>query len=414
MQYQIYWQPQTKLHELQGAVVDFVKENEVRYQNHFLPSGQPIASCFSDKNYFYERQMATLPELVEGKAYHTVLRSENSKTMHAYLAWVFFDQSGQTIKTLYQNGPEMTLTVPRGTHSYRLDLLSAGSGAFTFQEITIAPKVDGILVDGDQAVTEHLMAYLDMPETLASKTLRVILTEPELDRINYPVNAVQPSPQAVLYLATDLVHCQSYYDEKVLGIINQSKKQAKAKYVEFVGYGPISALTALLYRRAVKNATAVLPEGKNLELPAGHRTLSYGLQAFLDDVPGKVEELRSADDEVLVNKVLADNPSPLKAPETRADLLSSLTYLDWPLSKKEEKARAKEAKRAVKAAEKEVDEQAVIDQSEYETNDDATVFERRKHMKEIRKQQAQKLVDKKQHTGSSQQRLQEFFVKNRH
>ncbi|MCO0832189.1 accessory Sec system protein Asp3 [Fructobacillus sp. W13] len=414
MQYQIYWQPQTTLHELQGAVVDYVKENEVYYQNHFLPSGQAIASWFSDKNYFYERAMATLPEMTEGEQYKTVLRSENSKKMHAYLAWTFFDQSGRTITTTYQNGPEMVLKVPKGTRSYRLDLLSAGTGDFTFHEVTIAPEVDGRLLDGDQAVTDHLSAYLDMPKTLASKTLRVVLTEPELDRTNYPINAVQPSPQAVLYLATDLVHCQSYYDEKALDIINQAKKQAKAKSVEFVGYGPISALTALLYRRAVKNATAVLPEGENLELPAGHRTLSSGLQAFLNALPKKIEELRGADDQVLVNQVLAQNPSPLKAPETRADLLSSLNYLDWPLSKKEEKTKLKQEKKAVKEAVKQVDEQAVIEQSELETDDDATVFERRKHMKEIRHEQAKQLVDKNKHSGSSQQRLQDFFVRNRH
>ena len=182
MQMQIYWTPKTKLHELQGAVVDFVSENEVRYQNHFLPSGRVIASWTDKANYFQEKRIGQLPKLTAGTRYRAKLFVENSEKMRAYLSWTFFDQSGQVLEQHYQNGPTDDFLVPEKTDSYRLDLLSAGAGNLTFHEVKLAPAVDGVLLNGDQAVTDHLTAYLQLPDTIVSKTLRVLLTEPVLDR----------------------------------------------------------------------------------------------------------------------------------------------------------------------------------------------------------------------------------------
>lgn len=90
-----------------------------------------------------------------------------------------------------------------------------------------------------------------------------------------------------MYLATDLVHCQDFYDQGVLEIIAQAKKAAKAKNVEFVGYGLISAMAALQYRQAVKGSKAMIPDPNQLELPAGFERRSSGLADFIASLPEK-------------------------------------------------------------------------------------------------------------------------------
>ncbi|MDD9138371.1 accessory Sec system protein Asp3 [Fructobacillus sp. CRL 2054] len=436
MQTQIYWQPQTMLHELQGAVIDFVKEDEVHYQNHFLPSGRIIASWTDSDNYFQNKAIGELPQLEVGKKYRVKRFIDNSDKMHAYLSWRFYDEKGQLIDQHYQNGDEDTFVVPANYASYRLDLLSAGVGSFVFHEIQLAPAVDGVLIDGDHALTDHLSAYLEVPEKVVSKTLRVVLSEPAFRTMDYPIKDIQSSPQAVLFMATDLMHCQSYYDEKALDFISQSKRAVKAKNIEFVGYGPISSLTALLYRQAVKGSTAVIPTKEELELPAGYNRRSPGLATFLQSLPAKIEEERRSEDGLLTQPSLLANDAPVQALAAKGELLASLTYLDWPLDKKAEKKRKAEEHAAHVQAEKAeklrakqdkkqmagqstkelgsaniraVQEKKAAEEDEKPVTTKKSLF-RRGHG--FRKHQLERAEEMKEKPTSSQL-LQDFFTKNR-
>ncbi|MBS9334526.1 accessory Sec system protein Asp3 [Fructobacillus sp. M1-13] len=433
MQSQIYWTPKTKLHELQGAVVDFIKEDEVFYQNYFLPSGQTIVSWTDSANYFQEKRIGQLPRLEKQRRYRSKMLIHNSARMRAYLAWNFFDKKGELISQHFQNSPEDTFLVPEGYESYQIELRSAGTGSFTFKEIQLAPVVDGVLLDGDQAVSDHLAAYLELPEVLTEKTLRVVLKEPVFDTMDYPKKRMQPSPQAVLYLATDLMHCQSYYDERVLEVINQAKKAAKAKDVEFVGYGPISALTALLYRQAVKGATAVIPKQADLKLPSGYRRHSKGLADFIASLPEKIKDLRLEEEAVLKTASLSKAPSQLQAPTVADEMLSSLSYPAWPVDKKaekkkkaQEKAAAEEEKKAARAEEKkakrlqekqEKQEKQAPKKKKGDPGDEKNItvssstLKRSSHRHGLRQHQLDKT--KKEEKPSSSQLLQDFFTKNR-
>lgn len=352
MQYQIYWQPQTALHELQGAIVDFIKEDEVHYTNHFLPSGQVIASWTDAANYYQDKSFSDLPRLKPGRIYQTTRRVQNSKRMHAYLNWTFFDEKDQVISSQYQNGDFLDLKVPRIYDHYRLDLMSAGTGDFTFYEVTVAEKVAGWLFDQDQQITEFLGAYLDMPNQLASKTLRVILSEPEFRQIAYPIHAVKKSPQAVLYLATDLLHCQDFYNEEVLKVINQAKKQARAKDVEFVGYGLVSSMVALQYRQVVKGAKAIVANPDQLVLPAGIDRYSADLSDFLSSLPEQIERLLDANDSLLVHYSLAKSASPIQVIRPQTELLQQLAYPEWPESRQEKLKRIRAAREEEKQRKK--------------------------------------------------------------
>ncbi|MFC4760346.1 accessory Sec system protein Asp3 [Fructobacillus durionis] len=436
MQTQIYWQPQTMLHELQGAVIDFVKEDEVHYQNHFLPSGKVIASWTDSDNYFQNKAIGELPQLEAGKEYRAKRFIENSDKMHAYLSWRFYDEKGKLIDQHYQNGDEDTFVVPNHYASYRLDLLSAGVGSFVFHEIQLSKAVDGVLVDGDHALTDHLTAYLDLPEKIVSKTLRVVLSEPRFRTMDYPIKDIQSSPQAVLFLATDLMHCQSYYDEKALDYIRQAKKAVRAKNIEFIGYGPISSLTALLYRKAVNGSTAVIPTKEELALPAGYNRRSPGLATFLESLPKKIEEERTSEDGLLTQPSLLANDAPVQALAAKGELLASLEYLDWPLDKKAEKKRKAEEHAAHVQAEKaeklraKQDKKQAAGQSTTELGSAniRAVQEKKAAAKEEKKAPTKKTFFKRGHgfrkrqleraeemkeKPSSSQLLQDFFTKNR-
>ncbi|CAK1233842.1 accessory Sec system protein Asp3 [Fructobacillus tropaeoli] len=400
MQYQIYWQPQTVLHELQGAIVDFIKENEVHYTNHFLPSGQVIASWTDAANYYRDKSVSDLPRLKPGRTYRTTRRVQNSKRMHAYLSWTFFDEKDQIISSQYQNSNSLYLKVPRVYDHYRLDLMSAGTGDFTFYEVTMAEKVDGWLMDQDQQITEYLGAYLDMPNQLASKTLRVILAEPEFHQTSYPIQAVKKSLQAVLYLATDLLHCQDFYDEAVLKVISQAKKEARAKDVEFVGYGLVSSMVALQYRQAVKGAKAIVANPDQLILPSGIDHYSTDLAAFLSSLPEKIEGLMSADDSLLVHYSLADNSSPIQVIRPRIELLQQLSYPEWPESRQEKLERIRAEREAEKQLKKDGQNQKSQIQSS-EVNSDSLIDE---------KQDSDSLIDEKQDSDSDIQQNEESIA----
>ncbi|GAP00114.1 accessory Sec system protein Asp3 [Fructobacillus ficulneus] len=337
MQYQIYWRPETKLSELQGAIVDYLQEDDVHYTNHFLPSGRIIASWNDTANYFTNKDSATLPRLKPGKVYRTIRRVKNSERMHAYLNWIFFDSQNEIILNQYQSSDKFDLQVPAAYDHYQLNLMSAGTGDFHFYEVDIVERTTGWLRDGDQMVTEHLGAYLTIPEKINTKTLRVIFNEPELKRTDYPVQSIKDAPQAVLYLATDFLHSSDFYDQRIMTVINEAKKQAKAKTVEFVGYGLISSAVAINYRRQIKDSHAVICDPSQLLDGSPKQAAASTMTDFMKSAERTVMEDVSADDTFLVAAGLEPNPSLVTTFQPQIDLLANLAYPAWPISKKEAK-----------------------------------------------------------------------------
>lgn len=415
MQYQIYWTPQTQLDELQGAVLDFKKEDEVTYKNDFLPSGQRIVSWTDSDNYFQNKRIGQLPQLVAGKSYRSRLFVTNSDRMHAYLSWVFYDEKKQVIQKHYQNVFEETFTVPEGYASYRVALLSAGTGQFAFHKITVSPVVDGELVSGDQQVNDHLVAYRQQPSQLTSKTLRVILAEPRYQLMDLPIQAVQPSPQAVLFLTIDFLKSAEYFDEAVIPFLQEQRKAVKAKGFEFVGYGPISTFAALKYREAMKEeATVVIPESNDLVLPAGYDRHHPALQTFLQALPDQIQALQKESDVRLKKPSLGPNPSSLQAVGGQEELLRSLTYLDWPVDKKKVKQVKKEKKQQKARRKKSPDHPSVDTKPLPSAPGKEAAKQKEEHQHGERKRQLVKASHGEHEKRNSSQMLQDFFTKNRH
>lgn len=408
MQFQIYWTPQSQLDELQGAVVDYVQEDKVIYRNDFLPSGQQIVSWVDSDNYFQNKRIGQLPELNAGQRYRSKLLVTNSDRMHAYLSWTFYNEKREVIDQHYQNVPEETFTVPSNYASYRVALLSAGTGQFTFHRIQVGPAVAGEIVDGDQLVLNRFVTFLQKPEVQTSKTLRVVLTEPIFAMLDLPIQSLQLSPQAVLFISTDFLNSNEYFDQGMLSFFNEKRKLAKCKDIEFVGYGPISSLAALMYRQAMKGATVVIPADEDLTLPAGYACHRPSLVTFFQNLPAEISRLRKEGDGLLKRQSLGRTPSHLQRIGGQEELLSSLSYLDWPVNKKKEKQEKKIKKQQEKKKPKQEKKVAIV------KSNDTAVATKEGHAHGNRQRQLDKASRGEHKMANSSQLLQDFFTKNRH
>lgn len=262
MQYQIYWTPNTELLGLQGATVDFRSLNEVYYENYFLPSGEVVARWHSTYNRMSGQPVvkADLPQLSHGETYVIERHIDASDRMFAYLVVTFFDQQYQPIATFSENTERLLINTPDEYAFYVIDLVSAGSGHFTFHNFDIRIKRAGILREDDQEIASQLYNYLHQPEKVTSKVLRVIFSEPEEAVTDYVTKKIKTTQQAVLFVASGTLKAGYYRQLELISAIKTARKQAKAHSLEFVGYGPISSYAALYYQQQIKKSVAIISE----------------------------------------------------------------------------------------------------------------------------------------------------------
>lgn len=291
MQYQVYWTPQTQLLELQGAKVEFLALNNVYYENYFLPSGQVIARWHS-QHASQSQRIADLPQLRQGEIYNIIRNVENSERMFSYLAITFFDAQQQIITTVSQNKDMLTVKVPDTYEFYTIDLLSAGTGSFRFFNFSIRPQKKGVLRDQDSEIAAGLYAYLSMPDKIASKTLRVIFSEPEDSSVDYPTAYVKETQQAVQFITSSDLNAKYYRQNEsaIILAIKQARKKAHAKRLEFVGYGPISSYAALYYQIQFKTSFVSIsedvllsPSDESLKISKPEDRVSYLTNPFISN-----------------------------------------------------------------------------------------------------------------------------------
>ncbi|GMA69909.1 hypothetical protein GCM10025879_11550 [Leuconostoc litchii] len=260
MQYQIYWTPNTQLVELQGATVDFQSLNNVYYEHHFLPSGEVIARWHSIYNKRANQRtiVADLPQLLHGQSYVIERHIDASERMFAYLVVTFFDSDYQPITTFSQNNEKLTIDTPEKYAFYVIDLVSAGSGSFTFHNFIIRQQTNGFLRETDREIAPQLYTYLHQPEKITSKELRVIFSEPEEQVTDYATEKIKTTQQSVLFITSAKLKAGYYRQNELLATIKNVKKQVKAQTIEFVGYGPISSYAALYYHQQMKKVRLLL------------------------------------------------------------------------------------------------------------------------------------------------------------
>lgn len=260
MQYHIYWTAQTQLLELQGATVNFQGIDHVYYENNFLPSGRPIAIWHSQHVFSTAHRISDLPPLMRHTEYEIERHLESGSHIFAYLVIAFYDDNGQELANFSQNSDTVTFTVPEDYNYYTISLVSAGTGSFVFHDFLLRPKQQGYLRANDQLIGNQLYTQLALPDTITSKTLRVIFTEPEFSNTDYPDQWIKTTQQAVMYLASSLPFAGFFRENQsvIINQINDNRKKANARHVEFVGYGPISSYAALYYQQQFKRSRAII------------------------------------------------------------------------------------------------------------------------------------------------------------
>lgn len=311
MQYKIYWTPQTQLRQLQGATVDFQALDQVTYEHFFLPSGQVIATWHSRHLYPGEKRISDLPQLLRGETYIIERHIEASERMFAYLIVTFFDEQHQVLDMNSQNIDQMTVTVPEDYAFYTIDLVSAGNGQFVFHDLLIRPKKSGILREGDMEIAPKLYTNIEFPPKITSKTLRVVFSEPETNTTDYMSEWIKETQQVVQYIVSSQVNAGYYrqHEEAVITSVKSARKQARARQIEFVGYGPISSYAALYYQEQFKGSQAVISDDVELE-------------------PAPALKVRRTIDEVsyLGNPIMPNYQVPITIAHPIYERLSMLTY----------------------------------------------------------------------------------------
>ncbi|CBL92545.1 hypothetical protein GCM10025878_01320 [Leuconostoc gasicomitatum] len=311
MQYQIYWTPQTQLFELQGATIDFRALNDVYYEHYFLPSGRVIATWRSNQHFQREKKVSDLPQLLRGVTY-TIERSiDNSERMFAYLIVTFYDEQYQKLVTNSQNADKITVTVPENYAFYTIDLVSAGNGHFVFHDFVIRQQKKGVLRDNDLIVAPKLYAYLQVPEKITTKTLRVVFSEPEKMMTDYMTDWINETQQAVQYLTSSDIDAGFYrnHEPDLIATVKNARKQVHANKIEFVGYGPISSYAALYYQQQIKGSLAIISEDVILS-PSS-----------------ELKIVRTVDNvQYLGNPIVANHQVALVIPHPRYERLSMLSY----------------------------------------------------------------------------------------
>jgi len=311
MQYQIYWTPQTQLFELQGATIDFRSLNDVYYEHYFLPSGRVIATWRSNHHFQREKKVSDLPQLLRGVTY-TIERSiDNSERMFAYLVVTFYDEQYQKLATNSQNADKITVTVPEHYAFYTIDLVSAGNGHFVFHDFVIRQQKNGVLRDNDLTVAPKLYAYLQVPEKITTRTLRVVFSEPETMMTDYMTDWINETQQAVQYLTSSDIDAGFYrnHEPALIATVKDALKQVHANKIEFVGYGPISSYAALYYQQQIKGSLAIISEDVILS-PSS-----------------ELKIVRTVDNvQYLGNPIVANHQVALVIPHPRYERLSMLSY----------------------------------------------------------------------------------------
>jgi accessory secretory protein Asp3 len=268
MQYHIYWLPQSRLLELQGAKVEFRALNNVYYENKFLPSGQVVAKWSSKNNYSRTKQLADLPILKREQTYELERHIEDSEHMFGYLSVTFYDRYQRRLAVFSQNVSVLEFKVPKDYDYYEIELIVAGADAILFHDFVIRPKVEnGTLIANDEVqrfeTGEQLYTYLQHAEMVTTKTLRVIFTEPAENVLELPVAQGTTPEQNVLYIADGRPLAGFYrqnagseiddYESSLIAVIKDAQQASRAKRIELVGYGPVSSYAAVYYANLLDN-----------------------------------------------------------------------------------------------------------------------------------------------------------------
>ena len=135
----LYWGPISSADCLWGSVIERLAEDQIRFMNPLMPSGQVLKTWKSLTSYGEDRMAPSLPLLQRGQTYVVEVQMTSRPAHTVMLEVVCQDRFGKIVDRQVSTEGQVKLVYPEQAYSYQVRLLSAGMQEFTFRYFTISP-----------------------------------------------------------------------------------------------------------------------------------------------------------------------------------------------------------------------------------------------------------------------------------
>lgn len=135
----LYWGPISSADYLWGSVIERLAEDQIRFMNPLMPSGQVLKTWKSLTSYGEDRMAPSLPLLQRGQTYVVEVQMTSCPAHTVMLEVVCQDRFGKIVDRQVSTEGQVKLVYPEQAYSYQVRLLSAGMQEFTFRYFTISP-----------------------------------------------------------------------------------------------------------------------------------------------------------------------------------------------------------------------------------------------------------------------------------
>ena len=135
----LYWGPISSADYLWGSVIERLAEDQIRFTNPLMPSGQVLKTWKSLTSYGEDRMAPSLPLLQRCQTYVVEVQMTSRPAHTVMLEVVCQDRFGKIVDRQVSTEGQVKLVYPEQAYSYQVHLLSAGMQEFTFRYFTISP-----------------------------------------------------------------------------------------------------------------------------------------------------------------------------------------------------------------------------------------------------------------------------------
>ena len=135
----LYWGPISSADYLWGSVIERLAEDQIRFMNPLMTSGQVLKTWKSLTSYGEDRMAPSLPLLQRGQTYVVEVQMTSCPAHTVMLEVVCQDRFGKIVDRQVSTEGQVKLVYPEQAYSYQVRLLSAGMQEFTFRYFTISP-----------------------------------------------------------------------------------------------------------------------------------------------------------------------------------------------------------------------------------------------------------------------------------
>ena len=134
----LYWGPISSADYLWGSVIERLAEDQIRFMNPLMPSGQVLKTWKSLTSYGEDRMAPSLPLLQRCQTYVVEIQMTSRPAHTVMLEVVCQDRFGKIVDRQVSTEGQVKFVYPEQAYSYQVRLLSAGMQEFTFHHITIS------------------------------------------------------------------------------------------------------------------------------------------------------------------------------------------------------------------------------------------------------------------------------------